>query len=49
MKNIKENYIHIDNDFYYIIEDILNNKEFQKLKEIKHHGITRYNHLLRAF
>ena len=48
MKNIKENYIHIDNDFYYIIEDILNNKEFQKLKEIKHHGITRYNHLLRV-
>lgn len=48
MKNIKENYIHIDNDFYYIIEDILENREFQKLKEIKHHGITRYNHLLRV-
>ncbi len=47
MKKIKENY-DIDKDFYYIVEDILENKEFQKLKEIKHHGITRYNHLLRV-
>lgn len=48
MKNIKENYTYIDSDFYYIVEDILENKEFKKLKEIKHHGITRYNHLVRV-
>lgn len=48
MKDIKENYISKNEDFYYIIDDILKNKEFQKLKEVKHHGITRYNHLLRV-
>ena len=48
MKNIKENYAIIDEDFNCIVEDILENETFQKLKEIKHHGITRYNHLLRV-
>lgn len=48
MKNIKENYDLENENFYYIIDDILQNQSFQKLKEIKHHGITRYNHLLRV-
>ncbi len=48
MKKIKDNYAILDKDFYYIVEDILENENFQKLKEIKHHGITRYNHLLRV-
>ncbi len=48
MKSIKENYDLENENFYYIIDDILQNQEFQKLKEIKHHGITRYNHLLRV-
>lgn len=48
MKNIRENYDLENENFYYIIDDILQNQEFQKLKEIKHHGITRYNHLLRV-
>lgn len=47
MKKIRADYT-MDKDFYYIVEDILENKEFKKLEEIKHHGITRYNHLLRV-
>ena len=35
-------------DFYNIIDNILKNEEFQKMKDITHHGITRYHHLLRV-
>lgn len=35
-----------DNEFYKIINDILNNQEFLKLKEEFHHGISRYTHSL---
>ena len=35
-------------DFYSIIQDILDNKEFKNMKSIAHHGITRYHHLLRV-
>ncbi len=35
-------------EFYEIIDDILNNEEFLKMKNIRHHGITRYHHLLRV-
>ena len=31
-----------------IVNDILTNEEFNKLKEYKHHGITRYDHVLRV-
>ena len=31
-------------EFYEINKDILENKEFNKLKNCKHHGITRYEH-----
>lgn len=48
MKNIRENYAYSDDDFYYIVDDILKHRDFQKLKDIRHHGITRYNHLLRV-
>lgn len=47
-KSMKQSYAMENEDFYYIIDDILENKEFQRLKDIKHHGITRYNHLLRV-
>ena len=29
-----------------IVKDIIENKEFIKLKKIKHHGISRYEHLV---
>ena len=35
-------------EFNRIIENIDNNLEFQKLKNIKHHGITRYDHSIRV-
>lgn len=35
-------------DFFEIIKPILKNKEFLKLKDIKHHGISRYDHCLRV-
>ncbi len=37
-----------DNYYYEIVDDILNNKEFCNLKNIDHHGITRYNHSLKV-
>lgn len=37
-----------DNNYNTIVEDILNNKEFNKIKYIEHHGITRYDHCLRV-
>lgn len=39
---------YIDEEFYNIIKPILENEEFQKTKEITHHGITRFNHSLRV-
>lgn len=35
-------------EFYKLVKDILINKEFNKLKDIRHHGITRYDHSLRV-
>lgn len=35
-------------EFFNIVRDILNNKEFQKLKNIKHHDTDRYDHSLRV-
>lgn len=37
-----------DKEFNKIIEDILNIKEFNKLKNKKHHGITRFDHSMRV-
>lgn len=36
------------NNYLSIVNDILENEEFSKLKLINHHGITRYNHSLRV-
>lgn len=35
-------------EFYKIINPILQNEEFLKLKEITHHGITRFDHSMRV-
>ena len=35
-------------EFYTLIDDIINNKEFLKLSDIGHHGITRLDHSLRV-
>lgn len=37
-----------DSEFYWLIKPILENKEYQKTKNIRHHGITRYDHSLRV-
>ena len=37
-----------DNEYLRIIEDIIKNKEFKKMEQIEHHGITRLNHSLRV-
>ena len=34
--------------YYYIVEDILNNKEFQRMETIPHHGGNRLEHLIRV-
>ena len=38
------------NDLQYmnIIRDYINNENFQKIKEIEHHGITRFDHSLKV-
>ena len=38
----------MDKEYLEIVNDILSNKEFIKLKEYKHHGISRYDHVLRV-
>ena len=35
-------------EFFNIINPILKNEEFSKLKNIQHHGISRYNHCMRV-
>ena len=35
-------------EFFKIIKPIINNEEFKKLKNIEHHGVTRYDHSLRV-
>lgn len=39
---------YIDNEFQEIIQPILDNEEFRKTKEKSHHGINRFEHLLRV-
>jgi len=43
MFNIKQ-----DREYIELVEDILNNDEFNKIKEIEHHGITRLEHSLKV-
>ena len=35
-------------EFYSLVEDITNNKNFNKLNKELHHGITRYEHSMRV-
>lgn len=35
-------------DFYSLVQDIIDNKEFNKLTSELHHGITRYDHSMRV-
>lgn len=37
-----------DRKYFSIVSDILEHPEFQKLKEVRHHGINRYDHSLRV-
>lgn len=39
---------YLDGEYNQIVYDILNNEEFKKLKNIEHHGMTRYDHSLRV-
>ncbi|MBQ3468854.1 MAG: HD family phosphohydrolase [Bacilli bacterium] len=36
------------NEFYNIIDEVLTVDKFQEMKNIPHHGITRYDHLMRV-
>lgn len=37
-----------DTEFNYLVKDILDNSEFQSLKDISHHGLNRYDHSYRV-
>ena len=43
MLNIKK-----DENYFSIIDNIIYDREFNKLNEIEHHGITRYTHSVRV-
>ena len=43
MFNIKNDTMYIE-----IVNNILNNDEFNKIKEIEHHGISRLDHSLKV-
>lgn len=40
--------IKMDKEYLNIVNDILNNEEFNKIDEIEHHGITRKEHSLKV-
>ena len=42
------NHILDDEQYCTIVSDILSNEEFDKIKKINHHGITRYEHSLKV-
>ena len=37
-----------NDEFNWIIQPIIDNKEYQKLKEVSHHGSTRFDHSMRV-
>ena len=37
-----------DTDYVSIVKDILDNQEFNKIKYIEHHGVTRFEHSIRV-
>lgn len=38
----------IDKEYHNIVSDIIESEEFSKMKAIAHHGITRYEHLVKV-
>ena len=48
MKKLKEEQFYQNEEFYSIISDIIDHDKFCETKNIRHHGITRYNHSLRV-
>ena len=42
------NYLSLDKEYKSIVEDILENKNFMKINDCRHHGITRLEHSLRV-
>lgn len=40
--------INEDIEYLSLVEDILNHKEFEKTKNINHHGLNRYDHSVRV-
>ena len=40
--------IYLVKEYYSIVEDILDNEEFNKLRNIEHHGITRFDHSMKV-
>lgn len=42
------NYIKTDEHYKSIVEDILENDEFNKIKDIEHHGVTRFDHSVKV-
>ena len=47
MSNI-HHYVENNHDYKKIVNKILENKEFNKIRNIEHHGITRYDHSLKV-
>ena len=47
MYNI-HHYVNKDNSYKRIVGNILQNEEFNKIKNIEHHGITRFDHSLKV-
>ena len=41
-------YVNKDDSYLRIVNNILQNEEFNKLKNISHHGLTRYDHCLKV-
>lgn len=41
-------YVNKDNSYKRIVDNILQNEEFNKIKNIEHHGITRFDHSLKV-
>lgn len=37
-----------DEQYIYVVKDIIDNEEFNKTKEIVHHGLNRFDHCLRV-
>lgn len=42
------NQINQDQDYTRIVNHILNNEEFNKIKKIEHHGVSRFDHSLKV-